>query len=397
MNNSLDLGKCRTGLVAVCLLLSQALGQREYVAPDSGFRIVFPQGWIVEEGILRAVLIKAMMRDLSDTATITVSKVADKVGISRMTSREVSELYRQQLVGMNYSDIGSGYDSIDGRRTMWMAYSARMNEHAPPRAVITYYFPRDSSVYAVTATVHPRNYERYLSTFRATAASFRPRGEFSVTGASSPGVAVHDDPARGFSLTIPPGWLVKPSFSEDVVFKLVKHHEGFRSGVTVTAVKFSPSESPGGAELDTGSIRALLSSALKAQPQITDLDIHRVDYDLVSGKRAVRAEYTTTYRDQEGKLRRMHQTDLTVLHRSYVLTFGGALGDETDREAFATMVRSVRLYGDTDSRGVTTRPPNVRLVVTPGEKPIPAVVKAFGSNFLKYFLAFLGLGLVGSI
>lgn len=398
MNNSLGLGKCTTGLVAVCLLLSLARGQQVYVAPDSEFRIVFPQGWAVEEGILRAVLVKGMTRDLSDTATITVRKAVDRVGFSEMTPSEVSELTRQQYEGLKYSYVGSGYDSIAGRRTMWIACSVGVSEYTAPRAIITHFFPRDSHVYLVTATVHPRNYERYLSTFRATAASFRPRGEFSPAATRSPGAPVHDDPVHGFSLAIPPGWLVKPSFTEDCVFKVVRRHEGSGSGITVTAVKLDPAASPADRELDTGTMRTVLTSALTSQPQVTDFRMRRIEYDLVSDKRAVRAEHTTTYRDPDGALRRMQSTDLFVVHRDYLLRFSGVLGDESVKEAFATMMQSVRLYGDKENQGATAQPSRMTVVLKkPGEKPLVAAGKAFGSEFLKYFLVFVGLGLVGSI
>ncbi len=377
------------GLLVLTLSSGSVMARSHYVAPDASFSIDFPTGWVVDEGVLKGTLVKARLRDLKDTATIVVSCAENRIGVENYAPRELYDMIVGSADGAECSYLGSGVDTCGEVTGRWLAYEIHPPALFPPRTARTTYILKGDLVYTIGSSAHPRYYKRYRGIFAEVARSFRA----PAAAASSPSVPEgirYVDSLYGFSLTIPKGWVRKGGIAEEILLKLVFDDGWARRMLLVSAFKLEVDADIG--DLSPTDIRAMLQEHPMRSKSIA-FRIDSVGRDTVAGRHSLWADFTYSYIGPDGDLRGIRTINYYFEHRGHLMIFHGTLGKGGEEAKRFRRLLSTLEFHDNEATPVPGGEFTVKM--TPGMSAPEAHVRACGTEFIRYLLVAMLLGLGG--
>jgi hypothetical protein len=303
------------------LVACSAPGPQLHVDKAHGFAIEFPAGWRVEPAQAGRNIVKAMLRKSDDTATVIVALLADRLGVADAGAHALYDSGVQANPNIKFTFNGEGTEVINGVRAQWHSYTM---EVSPERRLLVYYFPRDTMLFTVTASCHPRRFSRHEEVFRRVAASFRlPPRDSADTDLPSDG-AIPRTEEYGFAFSLPNGWTYLASPSADCVLRAVGPEPGvggIRTALFITATRVDRSMTE--QDMQPSVLAKILADKFKGSSAVDYAELAASEVSL-QGRKAVRMMCTANHdlRKRQGK-RGFVGIVYALLHRGRFLTIEG--------------------------------------------------------------------------
>lgn len=381
-------------LLALCVLTIICGGVRSSIAglytnAEDRLSIQFPDGWYLKSSSVDGVLMKSRRRsDLLAFMSISAYQLEQGFTVANVSAKELLDFSLAYNDNVDALLIDSGAMTIGNTRAPWIKYEVRSPAFASGY-VFDCYIVRGNTLFKVGGST-----DRDLGWFKQNEPLFIQACRSVRFLSADDGVtdraplAQHTDHLHGFRLNYPSDWTVKEAMTEATVFKAVKKFaDGQYLMFTVNAqlldrsdysmTDFTIEDITGFARKMYGADNVTVLNSGRAQ--VSGVPCIKLLLDARPPIIQPRVEYSTYV------IRNRYLYTVTIsCNKPLYQQYAQLLKQLGDSFVFIALP-SAATSGSTRQQTYDTG--NYRLVVTePGEKPLPAFLKAFGETWLKYVI-----------